>query len=283
VSFTLRRTSGIAELTLTREHERLVTPPKGPVDWASFDRAAFTPAQLQQAASDWHARAFTEFHSLTHFTQLASQLQRLGAPLDWSGAMLRMATDEARHADLCLRFTALVGGPETLDTSAEALTRSEAGPLLDVVRRDVLATFCVAETLSVRMFRRCLQAATVPLAKDVVQAILVDETLHAEAGWELGALLMRDAPPATTLADELLEIFRAVARQCHATGGREQALAQAEFDERENFGTLTTAGYARAFFEGMEADVVPGLEAIGVTDAPALWARFLVHPVARAQ
>lgn len=275
MTLTLRRTSGVDELTLTREHERLVASTSAALDWRSFDRAAFSPEQLARAVADWRARAFTEFHSLTHFTQLASQVQRLGAPLDWSGAMLRMAADEARHTDLCLRFTAALGGPDTVETSAEALTRRESGSLLDDVRRDVLATFCVAETLSVRMFKRCLQVATVPLAKQVVQIILVDETLHAEAGWELGALLMRDRPRAPALADDLVEIIRAVAAQCHATAGRDAAFAQPEFVERDNFGTLTNAGYARAFFEGMDQDVVPGLEAIGLADAGALYARAL--------
>jgi hypothetical protein len=271
VTLTIRRRSDVDDLKLTREHERLV----GAVDWSSFDARLYSPEALRSAAADWQNRAFTEFHSLTHFTQLATQVQRLGAPLDWSGAMLRMASDEARHADLCMRFTALLGGPETVETAASELTRREQGRLVDVVRRDVLATFCIAETLSVRMFRRCLQVATVPLAKALVERILVDETLHADAGWELAALLMRDAPLAPTLPGELVEIIVAVAQQCHASRGPDWAMTEPEHDGSDNFGTLTTAGYARAFFAGMEEDVVPGLEAIGVADAPALWQRAL--------
>lgn len=272
MTFTLRRTSGVDELKLTREHERVTNVA---LDWSSFRLGDFDPTRAREAAADWHTRAFTEFHSLTHFTQLASQLQRLGAPLDWSGAMLRMATDEARHADLCLRVSEALGGPASLEADPEQLMRSEHEHLLDDVRRDVLATFCVAETLSVRMFTRCLQVATVPLAKEAVQAILVDETLHSELGWELGALLMRDVPPSPALGPELLAIFRAVAGQCHALEGRERALTEPEFDEGDNFGTLRNAGYARAFFEGMEADVIPGLEAIGVSEAPELWRQLL--------
>ena len=97
-------------LGLTREHELVTLPRKGTIDWASFNRSQFDEASLENARTLWSHRAFTEFHSLTQFTQLASQLHLLGAPLDWSGAFARMVSDEVRHAELCLHMVQALGG-----------------------------------------------------------------------------------------------------------------------------------------------------------------------------
>ena len=128
------------------------------------------------------------------------------------------------------------------------------------------------------MFRRALRAATVPLARDVVAAIVVDETFHAELGWELGALLMRDvdASEREQIASRLPPLFAHYARLCCASPGRAWAFASPEADPAPNFGTLTSAGYARAFFEGMEEDVVPGLCAVGLDEARAAY-ELLLH------
>lgn len=266
-------------LGLTREHELIVQPRKGTIDWASFDRSQFTEAQLTPARELWQHRAFTEFHSLTQFTQLASQLHALGAPLDWSGAFARMIADEVRHAELSTRMVEALGGPPHLDLSLDDVHLTVQGPLRAHVRRVIVSAFCIGETLSGRMFKRCLAAATVPLAREVVTAILVDETFHSELGWELAALLMRedDALPSErdALENELPQLFEDFATQCLATRGPKWARSQPEVDEGPNFGALSTAGYARAFYDGMEEDVVPGLEAIGFRRVRETWNSFV--------
>lgn len=264
---------------LTEEHEALSRPRKGAdPEWASFDRGAHEPRALAPALELWRHRAFTEFHSLTFFTQLASQVQLLGAPLDWSGAFARMIADESRHADLCLRMVGALGGSPTLELDEAGLHQTVTGSLRAHVRRTVIAAFCIGETLSGRMFKRCLAGVTVPLARDVT-AILVDETFHAELGWELGALLMRPdehfEAERATLAAALPSLFSDFAAQCLVTRSPAFVRAAPEFDPGENFGGLSTEGYARAFFDGMELDVVPGLEAIGLPEARPAWDAFL--------
>ncbi|MFT3712200.1 MAG: ferritin-like domain-containing protein [Archangium sp.] len=268
-------------LGLTREHELVAQPRKGTIDWASFNRSQFDEASLETARTLWSHRAFTEFHSLTHFSQLSSQLHLLGAPLDWSGAFARMVSDEVRHTELCLRMVEALGGSRDLTLpSLDGVHQTvPQGTLRAHVRRTVISAFCIGETLSGRMFKRCLAGANVPLARDVVTAILVDETFHSELGWELGALLMRpDEAVATEVAAleaELPKLFADFAQQCLATKSAAWARAQPEFDDGPNFGTMSTAGYAHAFYEGMEHDVVPGLEAIGLGHARAAWEQFI--------
>jgi hypothetical protein len=269
--YPLLRVSGAA-LALTREHDAIAAPRKGTVDWAGFDPGRFTRAVLEDAAAQWSTRALQEMHSLALFTEIAAHLHLLGAPLDWSGAFARMITDEVRHTDLCLRMCAALGRPAPPEVDPATLHLLGRTSSRARVRHTIVAAFCIGETISGRMFRRALRAADVPLARDVVAAILVDETFHGELGWELGALLMRNDGPTfdrerALLAAELPELFRHFAEVACASRGPAWARREPEVEDGPNFGTLSLAGYARAFFDGMEEDVVPGLSAIGLPEA----------------
>lgn len=269
--FTLKRNSG-ADLALTEEHEAIAKPRKGSIDWASFDPSGFEPAVLDEAAELWHTRAIQEMHSLALFTELLSELHLLGAPLDWSGAFARMIADEVRHTDLCMRMCEALGRPREPELDESSLHLVDPTTRAASVRHTILAAFCVGETISGRMFRRALRATNVPLARDVVAAIVLDETFHGELGWELGALLMRDDGKTTkadrdALARDLPRQFAHFAKICCASRGPTWARSEAETSPGPNFGTMTLAGYARAFFDGMEEDVVPGLVAIGLPEA----------------
>jgi hypothetical protein len=270
--FALVRATG-GELSLTDEHEALVLPRRGAVDWAAFRAADFEPHVLDTAADAWRVRALQEFHSLALFTQLSSQLHLLGAPLDWSGAFARMIVDEVRHTDLCMKMCAALGRPASPTIVENELHLGSDRALREQVRDVVLAAFCIGETISGRMFKAALRAATVPLARDVVAAILVDETFHGELGWELGALLMRGLEPGERayVAERIPFLFEHYAGLCSALGGRAWAAREPQAGDAPNFGTLTPAGYATCFFEGMEEDVVPGLEALGITEARPAW------------
>lgn len=272
--YPLKRVSG-EDLALTVEHEAIARPRKGVVHWEAFDPAAYEAHVLDDAARLWAARAVQEMHSLALFTEISSHLHVLGAPLDWSGAFARMIADEVRHTDLCLRMCETLERPAspTIDPSRLHLL-GDVAPRTHV-RHMVVAAFCISETISGRMFKRALRAANVPVARDVVTAILTDETFHGELGWELGALLMREdlAADRKRLADELPRLFRHYARLCCADRGPTWARGEPEIADGPNFGDLTRAGYARAFFDGMDEDVVPGLVAIGFPEAEDAFAQ----------
>lgn len=275
MAFSLLRASaaGPRELSLTEEHEKLVLPRKGTIDWAGFRREDFAAEQLDAAADAWRTRALQEFHSLALFTQIASQLHLLGAPLDWSGAFARMIVDEVRHTDVCMKMCEALGRPSSPSIVESDLHLVSDRSLRERVRDVVLAAFCIGETISGRMFKGALRAATVPLARDAVAAIVVDETFHGELGWELGALLMRGIEPdeRAYLVSRLPVLFAHYAELCSAKPGLAWARSQPVAQSAPNFGTLTAAGYARAFFEGMDEDVVPGLVAIGLPEAESAW------------
>lgn len=282
--YALKRVSGDA-LALTEEHEAIARPRKGEIHWEAFDASAYADAELDAAAELWQDRAVQEMHSLALFTELASKLHLLGAPLDWSGAFARMIADEVRHTDLCLRMCGALGRPAAPEIDPAKLhLMTDASPRTHV-RRTVVAAFCIGETISGHMFRQALKAATVPLAREVVTAIVVDETFHGELGWELGALLMRkDAAheaERAQLASDLPGLFRHYARLCCAAPGRAWAWREPAVEDGPNFGTMTHAGYARAFFEAMESDVVPGLVAIGLPEAKAAYDALLDAEPAR--
>jgi hypothetical protein len=276
-----RRTAAADELELGRAHADVVRPRRVEIAWDAFDRSAYPSDLLLLAAEDWRERARTEYHSLAAFTQLASQLHLLGAPLDWAGAFVRMTGDEVRHAELCARMAETLGSPEPAAIAQGELHLVQRAPTLRAhVRETIVAAFCIGETLSGRMFRRCLRAATVPLARDVVRAIVDDETFHGQLGWELGALMLRDggadfASEREELARGLFALFEHYRRVSCADPGEAWAREGPEAQPDPNFGTLTRAGYARAFYDGMREDVVPGLVAIGLPEAEEAWEKLI--------
>jgi hypothetical protein len=119
----------------------------------------------------------------------------------------------------------------------------------------------------------------VPLARDVVRTIVDDETFHGELGWELAALLLRGearsdlrlAAERDALARALPELFAHYRALCSAERGEAWARSGPEHDGAPNFGTLTPEGYARAFYDGMREEIVPGLVAIGLPEAESAW------------
>jgi hypothetical protein len=276
VTFSLRRISN-DDLVLTSEHEIIAKPRKTDIHWDNFRADEFTSEQLDAAARDWRERALQEFHSLALFTQLTTQIHTLGAPLDWSGAFARMIADEVRHTDLCLQLCAKLERPQPPLIQPDELHLALTTPLIQHVRAVVIAAFCIGETISGRMFKRSLQAATVPLAREVVTAILVDESFHEALGWELAALLMREITEneRQSLAAQMPELFAHYAHLCGATAGPAWAHRELDRDPEPNFGTLTHAGYARAFFESMAEDVVPGLVALGFPEATAAYEKLV--------
>jgi hypothetical protein len=109
VTFRLRRSSGDGEeLELTVAHSGIVKPRRFEIAWGNFDRLSFGAEELREAAGQWRERARQEYASMAVFTQLASQMHVLGVPLDWSGALARMISDEVRHTELCARFAELL-------------------------------------------------------------------------------------------------------------------------------------------------------------------------------
>ncbi|MEZ4368616.1 MAG: ferritin-like domain-containing protein [Kofleriaceae bacterium] len=275
----LRRTSG-ASLALTAEHDALVRPRRRRIDWAAFDPAGHDARALDAAAALWAGRARQELCSLAHVGELATVARRLGAPLDWSGALARVSTDEVRHVDLCLRLCEALGRPEVPTVDPDDLTRLPPTATLADLRLELIATMCIGETISGRALRRTLRATDVPLVRDVVRAILVDEAFHGPLGWELAALTMRGdgaalADERAALAQELPRLFAEHAAVCGAIAGPAWARRAPEAPPGPNFGQLTAAGYARAFFDAMDADIVPSLVAIGLPEAEPAYAALL--------
>jgi len=276
--FPLARSTGEPNLDLTRAHEELVLPRRVAIRWDAFDRWRYDRTAVDEAALAWQTRAVQEYHSLALFTDLASSVHQLGAPLDWSGALARMIADEVRHTELCLRFAEMLGAPPPSIEPADLRLPVADHSLRAHVRRTIVAAFCIGETLSGRMFARCLRAATVPLAQNVIRAIAEDEAFHAKFGWEAAALLMREdgegfETERGLLVAALPELFMHFRILCDADRGEAWAHDEDEADLEPNFGTLTPAGYARAFYDGMKEDVVPGLVAIGFPEAEECWAQ----------
>jgi hypothetical protein len=153
-------------------YEAIARPRVTDIAWQAFDANAYSSVQLDRAAELWSTRAVQELHSLASFTELCGKLQSFGAPLDWSGAFARMIADEVRHTDLCLRMCEALGRPATPEIDPSDLQLLDQASSRGSLRQLVIALFCIGETISGRMFRHALRHTTVPLAREVVAAIV---------------------------------------------------------------------------------------------------------------
>lgn len=79
----------------------------------------------------------------------------------------------------------------------------------------------------------------------------------------------------TALASALPHLFAHSAKLCGALRGPSWARAEPPVAPGPSFGTMSDAGYAAAFFDAMETDVVPGLVAIGLPEATAAYAALV--------
>ncbi|HEV8548854.1 MAG TPA: ferritin-like domain-containing protein, partial [Polyangiaceae bacterium] len=174
---------------LSRRHEQTVNGklarlPK-PQPWAAFRETEHPRAARALATDFWLGVARGEYAAIGLFAELAVGLSRQGAPLDFVQAATQAATDETRHAELCLRMAACTAGSEQ---SAE-LAPGELGfglpPLLTDEALDftMLEAVAVSETLATALLTACQRRATDRLSKSLLTALVSDEVHHARLGW----------------------------------------------------------------------------------------------------
>ncbi len=250
-----------------------------------FDRAPYPLELRRHAARTWHTRAQHEYGSVLEFSALLHALTRIGAPIEFTGALGRLLTDEARHAELCRAMSvALVGEDETQALAwqpvampfAPAPAELEAVPLWVA---DVLMTSCcIGETLSRPLYEALINVTTDAVPRSVVRQILRDEHLHAAFGWHalkwwlprlkesarerLGVLLAQRLAGFESTCSAGVDLAALV--------GRELILEPAGPDAEPNLGTQPREQFALIFYATLEAEVLPRFEELGL-DATRAW------------
>jgi hypothetical protein len=231
---------------------------------------AYAPQSIRAACGHWRKRMIDEYLSTAVFSGLSAQLVEANATLDTSVVVLRMAQDEFRHAEVCGRVVAAMGGdPRTTYSKAErSLPRHEGVSAEERALRNVLVT-SISETHSISFFIASLDRLEDPFLRAVTRDLLSDEILHGRFGFyylQAWSDWLSERPAVrASISRYLRHAFaaceRAITREpsAHGHGPDDARLGLVPHEE------------TRVIFEQtMLNAVVPGLERFGL-DAEAAW------------
>jgi hypothetical protein len=177
---------------LHTEHERLLRTAlrRGDGDPEAAIRDArlsndYHPRALEIARRAWTERMRREHHSAAVFSRLLPQLMEAGATLDVKTAVLKMAMDELRHANLCGSVVELLGGRAELDTdlATEPLPEHPKCTPLERALRNVVFVGCLNETIAVAILTEERALVVEPAIESVLVQLVADEIWHAKLGW----------------------------------------------------------------------------------------------------
>jgi hypothetical protein len=96
------------------------------------------------------------------------------------------ASDELRHATLCVGLVTHFGGAPLPDEPVEAHVRRVVPAGLEgreALLYELIALSCVTETLSTALLGALVEAARDTIAKETMHSILRDEVRHSRLGW----------------------------------------------------------------------------------------------------
>src|SRR5262249_18210507 len=159
------------ETPLARQHEQFVagrgTRKIPSIPWNTFDRERYPAAALGLAIDAQRALALGEYSAIDLFSRIASGLSLIGAPLDLVAAATRIPSDEARHADYCLRMASLCAGePVVVELDRNAVSGNFGSAMgAREVDRLMLEVAAMSETLAAALVSACRERATDPVVR----------------------------------------------------------------------------------------------------------------------
>lgn len=220
------------------------------------------------AGLTWLARARTEREAAAFFARLGARLAGVaahGALVELAG---RAATDETRHAALCVELASTLGVEEEAAPPAPPREIAHGVPEAWRVLADCAALSCVTESLSTVALTAMRERAERADVRAVLHEVLRDEIDHARLGWaylsslddeRAKAWLGRELPSivAGAVTDELLS----------------EEAEDAALGELEGLGCLARVTRRDVFVAALRDVILPGFDACRVPTA-ALRGRY---------
>lgn len=217
---------------------------------------------------EWAARIAAEYTSAAITQHLVLWLIQAGAPPDLLDAGLAIVADELAHSRLSHEVYVAAGGsaPPALARDQLGLPRT-AAPLEHDILRTAVRVFCLGETVAVPLFSHLRARCTEPLAREVLDRILVDEVRHRDFGWDLLDWLL-----ASPLGGEVPAIVEAwlpamFAELDASYGARNAAVATddgAMTEDERAWGLAPPREYADILARTIERDFAPRFETRGI-------------------
>lgn len=274
-----------AERLFTRLHRSLLDAHTPAIPWQALDPSVLDDEAREHTRRAWAARALAEYRSLGVFTEVLARMPEAGAPLPAITALTRLVQDEARHTELCARMAEALGGTHDCTLPREALRASGHRLRAELfIARQAVSMFCVGEAASVALLDELLAGVTDRCARAVLRVIRRDERLHERYGLALArwaiALLDEDElawlAADTALALAHYDRVNAGARRIDA-----EPFAEPAAPAGPDLGLRSAGRFAWAFYRKLDADILPGLERLGLPARLAWRDRFEAERLAR--
>lgn len=224
------------------------------------------PASARVGAT-WTRRIASEYGSGALTLQLAHWLTVLGAPSALVLAAMDIARDELDHAERCAAVARAAGADPQPVLAREALVfpADPVAPLEEAVLGTLLRSFCIGETLAVPLFRAMRDGCAVPLARETLDAILVDEARHREFSWIALAWLLGGPAGPDLRARAGQTAARMLGRrmqQCSTPLA--EVLADTITAEQRAWGLITRARYREVALAAVDHELAPRFRRLGI-------------------
>ncbi len=240
----------------------------------------FSPAQVRFASAAWPMRAEQELRSALIFRALARASRAASFQEPWPSRFKAAVGDEIRHARLCAEVAKrLHAAPPKYD---DRPVRARLAPLADARARAMsllVIEVAIGETVSTYLFRAGRRAATEPLTRAALTAILRDEVRHQKLGWTA----LEDTWP-TLGAAERESLQREATSGLALCENQTAVPAMRWLEERRPFdpayaalGVLHPEERVESFYAAIERLVVPRLTRLGLDGERAWRDRYRVR------
>jgi hypothetical protein len=138
------------------------------------------PAMIERLRDRWLASARYEHASVAAFARVSLQLLSLGAPAELLRATQQAATDEVRHAQLCLGLAAAYGGGPPCEAGPLRIDGCmSSGMDLEAALREAILEGALGEGTAALEALEGARACVDPVVRDVLSSIAEDEQRHA--------------------------------------------------------------------------------------------------------
>jgi hypothetical protein len=279
---TLRTLSlAMSSPALEREYRRLHEGlQRTPGELPGFDPSRWSAAALAAARSTWVERMCAEHRSFPVFTLLATQLSEAGATLEMEAVMLRMATDEIRHTELCGLVVRTLGeDPSCVAVRAvPPLARHPGCSPEERALRNVIYTTCLSEMVAVARFVEALDAMEDPFLSECTRRLLADEVLHGQFGFHYLEAWLPWLGKHPEVCDSIERYLRGalcvLERELAGTSPHPWSIS----DEERALGCPDPCRAREVFHTTLEGAVLPALERYGIRAQRAWRERRLPTP-----
>lgn len=236
---------------------------------------ALSEADRAAVQHEWQRRIEAEYRSAALTQHMTLWLMQVVAPFELVRMGLAVVEDELVHSELSRATYVAAGGKQLGAMAPSSIGLAQPAPdrLLPAIVKTAVETFCLGETVAVRLFLKLRADCTQVNARTALDRIVKDEVRHKDFGWTLLEWLLStsEADSVRTLVERALPTM--FARLCKNYGHAQLGDAVEPNLARAAWGLMPAPDYAAVLEDTVNRDYVPLFEAHGIDALRAFNAR----------